>query len=157
MAGMEKDRRQRYLETFLQKRAPGELQELIPVVSRWDEILNSIPGLHRRHPEAHCRVAGLAAGVLTVEADHAAWLQLLQWHEGTLVLRLKAAFPDLAIAAVRFRLVRAGDRWDRPTTVMPEPVKPELTAEEQNQLDGLLADLESLIRSKKGSGAGNSD
>lgn len=152
---MEKDRRQRYLETLLQKRAPAELQELIPVVNRWNEILASVPGLSRRHPGAHCRIAGLAAGVLTVEADHPAWLQLLQWHENAIVDRLAAAFPILKIAAVRFRLVKAGDRVERPNVVMPDPVKPELSAEEQAQLDGILADLEDLIR-KKGGAGGNS-
>jgi len=152
---MEKDRRQRYLETLLQKRAPAELQELIPVVNRWNEILASVPGLYKRHPGAHCRIAGLAAGVLTVEADHPAWLQLLQWHENAIVDRLAATFPILKIAAIRFRMVKAGDRVERPNVVMPDPVKPELSAEEQTQLDGILADLEDLIR-KKGGGSRNS-
>lgn len=152
---MEPDRRQRYLETLLKGRAPGAVRELIPVVNRWNEILSSIPGLHRRHPGVHCRVSGLASGVLTVEADHAAWLQLLQWHQGELVDRLAATFPSLGIRAVQFRLSRPGEAVERPNVVMPEPVKPELSPEERAQMDGVLADLEELIR-KKSQAGGNS-
>lgn len=152
---MDQDRRQRYLENLLGRRAPDAVKELIPVVNRWNEILASIPGLHKRRPGVHCRVAGLGAGVLTVEADHPAWLQLLQWHQGELVDRLAAAFPQLGVRAVQFRLTKAGDRVERPNVVMPDPVKPELSADEQAQLDHILADLEELIHKKAGK-AGNS-
>ena len=152
MDKMEPDRRQRYLETLLRGRAPTDVRELIPVVNRWNEILSSIPGLHKRHPGAHCRIAGLAGGLLTVESDHPAWLQLLQWHQGELVERLNRAFPLLDIRAVQFRLPKAGDRVERPNVVMPEPVKPDLSAEEQAQLVTILADLEALIRKKTGDG-----
>lgn len=149
---MEHDRRQRYLETLLQGRAPTAVRELIPVVNRWNEILASIPGLYKRRPGAHCRISGLAAGVLSVEADHPAWLQLLQWHQGDIVQRLDQAFPVLHIRALQFRLTRAGDQVERPNVVMPDPVKPELTPEEQDQLAVILADLEDLIRKKGGNG-----
>lgn len=145
---MEQDRRQRYLETLLQGRAPTAVRELIPVVNRWNEILASVPGLTRRHPGSHCRIAGLRGSVLTIEADHAAWLQLLQWNQTDLVDRLARAFPELKIQALQFRLSRPGEAVERPTVVMPEPVKPELSAEEQRQLDTILADLEALIRKK---------
>ena len=145
---MESDRRQRYLETLLQGRAPAAVRELIPVVNRWNEILGSIPGLHRRHPGTHCRISALAAGVLTVEADHPAWLQLLQWHQAEIVERLKSAFPTLSVRAVQFRLTRAGDAVERPTVVMPDPVKPELSDDEKAQLDTLLTELDELIHKK---------
>lgn len=145
---MENDRRQRYLESLLQGRAPAAVRELIPVVNRWNEILSSIPGLHKRHPGVHCRVSGLSGSVLTVEADHPAWLQLLQWHQGELVDRLGQHFPALGIRAVQFRLAKAGSPVERPNVVMPEPVKPELTAGEQAQLELILADLEALIQKK---------
>jgi predicted nucleic acid-binding Zn ribbon protein len=149
---MENDRRQRYLETLLQGRAPTGVRELIPVVSRWNEILSSVPGLHRRHPGAHSRIADLRAGVLTVEADHPAWLQLLQWHQGELVERLSGAFPTLGIRALQFRLSRPGEAVERPNVVMPDPVKPELSPGEQAQLDAIIADLEALIRKKSREG-----
>jgi len=149
---MENERRQRYLESLLRGRSPGAVRELIPVVNRWNEILSSIPGLHKRHPGTHCRLSALASGVLTVEADHPAWLQLLQWHQGELVERLARAFPELKIRAVQFRLTRAGDQVERPTVVMPDPVKPQLSSEEQAQLDALLAELEAMIRKKGGDG-----
>ncbi len=118
------------------------------MVNRWGEILSSIPGLHKRNPGAHCRISALVGGVLTVEADHPAWLQLLQWHQGELVERLDRAFPVLKIKAVQFRLPKAGDQVERPNVVMPEPVKPDLSPAEKAQLDTILADLEALIRKK---------
>jgi len=145
---MENDRRQRYLESLLQGRAPVAIRELVPVVNRWNEILASIPGLYKRHPGAHCRIAGLSGSLLTVEADHPAWLQLLQWHQGELVERLGHHFPSLGIRAVQFRLTKAGAPVERPNVVMPDPVKPDLSTEEQAQLDTILADLEALIRKK---------
>jgi len=147
---MESDRRQRYLETLLQGRAPGAIRELIPVVNRWNEILSSIPGLHKRHPGAHCRISGLSGGVLTIEADHPAWLQLLQWHQGDVVERVSRVFPNLGVKAVQFRLSRPGDQVERPTVVMPDPVKPELSEADQAQLNGLLCELEEMIRKKSG-------
>jgi len=149
---MESDRRQRYLETFLQNRAPTSVQELIPVVNRWSEILSSIPGLYKRHPGAHCRISALVGGVLTVEADHPGWLQLLQWHQGELVDRLEKAFPVLGIKAVQFRLTRPGDQVERPNVIMPEPVKADLSPAEQQQLEMILGDLEALIQRKTGPG-----
>ena len=149
---MENDRRQRYLETLLQGRATGVVKQLIPVVNRWNEILSSIPGLQKRHPGAHCRISALVGGILTVEADHPAWLQLLQWHQGELVDRLGRTFPLLAVKAVQFRLTRAGERVERPTAIMPEPVKPDLSPQEKALLDGLLAELEAMIQ-KNGSKA----
>lgn len=145
---MESDRRQRYLETLLQGRAPAAVRELVPLVNRWNELLSSIPGLHKRNPGAHCRISSLTGRVLTVEADHPAWLQLLQWYENDLVARLARAFPMLGIQAVQFRLTRAGDRVERPTVVMPEAVKQELSAEDRLQLDALLKEMEDLIHKK---------
>ena len=149
---MENDRRQRYLENLLRGRSGGAVRELIPVVNRWNEILSSIPGLRKRHPAAHCRLSGLASGVLTVEADHPAWLQLLQWHQVELVENLARAFPELKIRAVQFRLTRAGDHVERPTVIMPDPVKPQLSIEEQAALDSLLAELEAMIRRNESGG-----
>ena len=149
---MENDRRQRYLEKLLQGRAPGTIRELIPVVNRWNEILGSIPGLYKRHPGAHCRISGLTAGVMTVEADHPAWLQLLQWHQGALVEKLAQAFPALGVKVVQFRLTRAGDPVERPTVVMPDAVKPELSPADREQLDSLIRELEEMIRKKTSTG-----
>lgn len=146
---MDLERRQKYLEELLQKRAPEGVRELVPVVNRWNEILSSIPGLSKRHPGAHCRVGSLLGGVLTIEADHSAWLQLLQLHQGPLTERLSRAFPNLSIRAVRFRLSPPGQVIERPNVVMPDPVKPELSDEEQAHLAQVLSDLEELIAKKR--------
>lgn len=143
---MDLERRQRYLEKLLADRGGGAVRHLVPVVNRWHDLLGSVPGLARRNPGAHCRVSGLSAGVLTVEADHPAWLQLLQWHQGEVVERLGGWFPQLQIRALNFRLSRPGDPVERPTVVMPPPADTTLSAEEQAQLDGLIGELEALIR-----------
>jgi hypothetical protein len=41
---------------------------------------------------------------------------------------------------------------ERPTVVMPDAVKPELSPEDKVQLDVLLKELEDLIREKSGAG-----
>ena len=73
---------------------------------------------------------------------------MLQWHQGEVVDRVARAFPVLAVKAVQFRLTKAGDRVERPTVIMPEPIKAELLPEERAQLDSLLAEMEDLIRKK---------
>ncbi len=143
---MDSQRVQRHLESLFQSRATPAVKDLIPVLTRWNEILASVPGLQKRRPGAHCRISGLSGGVLAVEADHPAWLQLLQWNEQELVERLGVAFPVLGIRSLQFRLSRPGDQVERPTAVMPEPVKVELSADERSQMDAVLKELESLIQ-----------
>jgi hypothetical protein len=69
-----------------------------------------------------------------------------------LVERLAATFPNLGIRALQFRLSRPGDVVERPNVVMPDPIKPDLSPEEQEKLDAILADLEALIRKKSRDG-----
>ena len=95
-------------------------------------------------------VAGLSGGVLCIEADHPAWMQLLQWHEQELLRSIVSSFPILKIRAVQFRLSKPGNPVERPTVVMPEPVKAVLEPEEQERLDALLREMEGLIRKNRG-------
>jgi predicted nucleic acid-binding Zn ribbon protein len=145
---MDDDRKREYLERFLQSKNASGLKPLIPVVSRWNEILGSVPGLRKQNPGSHCRLSQLKDGLLTVEADHPAWLQLLQWHQGEILDRVRAAFPSLGIRSLQLRLIRAGETVERPNVVMPEPVKPELSGEEQEQMDEILAQLDAMIHKK---------
>jgi hypothetical protein len=147
---MDTERTQRYLESLLGRGDRNGVGELLPLVTRWGDILASIPGLQKRRPSTHCRVAGLTAGVLIVEADHPAWMQLLQWHEHELVARIGASFPVLKVQTLQFRLVRAGQSIERPVVVMPDPVKPPLDSQEQAKLDALLAEMEGLIQRNRG-------
>jgi len=147
---MDADRTQKYLESLLRRGDPRGVGELLPLVSRWHEVLASIPGLQKRRPGSHCRVAGLSAGVLSVEADHPAWMQLLQWHERELLEAVGSNFPVLKVRAVQFRLSKPGQPVERPTVVMPEPVKPELEPAERERLDALLSEMEGLIRKNRG-------
>ncbi len=147
---MDSDRTQKYLQSLLRRGDPGGVGELMPLVSRWHELLGSIPGLQKRRPGSHCRIAGLDGGVLCVEADHPAWMQLLQWHEQELLRSIVSSFPILKIRAVQFRLSKPGHPVERPTVVMPEPVKPVLESEEQERLDTLLREMEGLIRKNRG-------
>jgi hypothetical protein len=147
---MDADRTQKYLESLLRRGDPAGVGQLMPLVSRWREVLASIPGLQKRRPDSHCRVSGLSAGVLSVEADHPAWMQLLQWHEREILQAVCSSFPVLKIRAVQFRLSKPGYPVERPTVVMPEPVKPALEPEEQERLDALLNEMEGLIRKNRG-------
>ncbi len=90
---MDADRTQRYLESLLGRGGGNGAGELLPLISRWNELLASVPGLEKRRPGTHCRISALTRGVLIVEADHPAWMQLLQWHEQLLLMRIVATFP----------------------------------------------------------------
>ena len=147
---MDADRTQRYLESLLGRGDPGGAKELLPLVTRWNELLASIPGLQKRRPSTHCRVSGLKSGVLSIEADHPAWMQLLQWHEQEILARLGASFAVLRVRALHFRLIRPGETVERPLVVMPEPVKPSLDTGEQAKLDALLDEMEGMIRKARG-------
>lgn len=147
---MDAERTQRYLEALIGRGDRNGAGELLPLINRWNDLLTSVPGLEKRRPSAHCRISELSRGVLSIEADHPAWLQLLQWHEQELVTRIRTAFPILKIKALHFRLVRSDDSIERPTVVMPEPMKPEVDPEEQAKLDTLLAELEGLMRKSRG-------
>jgi predicted nucleic acid-binding Zn ribbon protein len=147
---MDAERTQKYLESLLNRTGANGVGELVPLVSRWHELLASIPGLQNRRPGSHCRVAGLTGGVLSVEADHPAWMQLLQWHEGELLQTIASSFPVLKVRAVQFRLSKPGRPVEKPTVVMPDPVKPVLEPGEQERLDALLDEMEGLIRKNRG-------
>ncbi len=145
---MDDDRKRRYLETFLQGKNQAGLATLVPIVTRWHEILGAVPGLARKNPGSHCRLSQLKDGHLTVEADHPAWLQLLQWNQADILDGVRRAFPALGVRTLQLRLVRAGETVERPNVVMPEPVKPELSAEEQAEMDEILAQLDAMIHPK---------
>jgi len=142
---MDDERKRQYLQRYLQGKGASALAALVPIVSRWNEILGSVPGLQKQNPGAHCRLSGLTDGLLTVEADHPAWLQLLQWHQTDILERVREAFPTLGVRSLQLRLVRAGETVERPNVVMPAPVKPELSPEELAQRDEILAQLDKLI------------
>jgi len=147
---MDANRAQNYLQSLLSRGDRNGAGELLPLISRWNELLSSIPGLQKRRPGSHCRVAGLSGGVLAIEADHAAWMQLLQLHEPELLARLGASFSVLKIRSLHFRLSKPGQPVERSNVVMPEPVKLALAPEEQAQLDALLDEMEGMIRGARG-------
>ena len=142
---MDDDRTRAHLSKFLQTKGASSLQQLVPVVSRWHEILASLPGLSRQNPGSHCRLSQLTDGLLTIEADHPAWLQLLQWHQSDILDRVRQQFPTLGVRSLQLRLVKAGETVERPNVVMPAPVKPDLSAEEQAKMTEILAQLDQMI------------
>ena len=142
---MDDERKRQHLQRYLQAKGAGSLAPLVPLVSRWNEGLSSVPGLQKQNPGTHCRLSGLTDGLLTVEADHPAWLQLLQWHQGEILDRVRLAFPTLGIRSLQLRLVRAGETVERPNVVMPAPVKPELSPQELVQRDEILDQLDKMI------------
>ncbi|MDR1319734.1 MAG: DUF721 domain-containing protein [Treponema sp.] len=53
---------------------------------------------------AHSRVVDLCKNVLFVDADHPGWIQILQTKEHKLLGDFQAAFPDLGISGIAFKL-----------------------------------------------------
>lgn len=55
---------------------------------------------------AHSRIADLRNGTAFVEADHPGWIQLLQLKQDSSLKAIRAAYPELGISALAFRLGR---------------------------------------------------
>lgn len=57
--------------------------------------------------------------VVTVEADHPGWIQLLQFRQGQLLAEIQARFPALEARALQFRLARKGGAGQKPREAGP--------------------------------------
>lgn len=143
---MDQNRQRQHLQDLFSRNTRTDTVELLPVVNRWEAVLNRIPGLAKRRPGSHSRISELRGSVLTIEVDHPGWMQLFQWYQNAIVEQLNLHFPELAIQALQWRLFKGGEPIVRPWVVMPDPVKPEMNSEEQEKFDEVLGELEALIR-----------
>ena len=140
---MDEQRLIQYLESFVSQKSGAVGEKSFQLVSRWESVLSDVSALAKRHPARHCRIEDLKNNVVTVTADHPAWLQLLQLYEGPLLASLRRRVPELQITGIKFRY---GDLppplEETKTKVVPEP----LSAEEEKNRQELLKKLEELIK-----------
>ncbi len=144
---MDEQRLKAYLESLISQRSGAVGKESFQLVSRWESVLSEVPGLAKRHPARHCRIEDWKNNVVTVTADHPAWLQLLQLYEGPLLASLRRRVPELKITGLKFRYGDLPEPREEPKTkVVPEPV----SAEEEMKRQALLQELEELIKQHRG-------
>ena len=85
-------------ETLQKAEQMGEL--FSPTI--WSELLNSC-GLSQGL--SHSRIADLEKNVLSIEADHPGWIQLLQTKQRELLNAARRRFPELNLTGISFRLM----------------------------------------------------
>jgi len=86
----------------------------------WARVTGAWPGLAGDRAAAHSRIADMDNQVVTVEADHPGWIQLLQFRQGQLLAEIQARFPALEVKALQFRLARNGCAGQKPSEADPE-------------------------------------
>lgn len=144
---MSDERIKKYLMNFVQ-RNPQEQQSLLPLIMNWENLLQQIPGLKKKNPGRHCRIAEFSNSQVLIDADHPGWLQLLQLHEKELLNLLQSKFHELHIQGIHFRLVRDEKDLQSRAIREPEPVKEAISMAEQEQIESLLKELEGLVKKR---------
>jgi hypothetical protein len=143
---MENDRIKGYLGQILSRQGGTQNNELLPLIDRWRRILTAVPSLAKRSPWRHCRICDWQNGVVTVETDHPAWMQLLLWEEEKLLKAIKTQVPELTVVAVRFRTNQSGESFVAAEPEVPTSEKPVLSPEEELSKQELITKLEEMIR-----------
>ena len=102
----------RVLESFLPEKAE-EIGRGNKILSSWRAILESIKSQPidgepadqmGKNLASHSRIIDIKNGILLVEADHSAWLQILQLHKKFILGSLQRRFPELQISTLAFRV-----------------------------------------------------
>ena len=78
---------------------PQIVKEVWPNTADPDQNADDIPAA-----AAHSKIRELERGLLTVEADHPGWVQILQIKQGELLSAVKRKYPELDIRSISFRL-----------------------------------------------------
>ncbi|NNM54367.1 MAG: DUF721 domain-containing protein [Spirochaetales bacterium] len=140
---MDEQRLKAYLESFISQKTGPTGEESFHLVSRWESVLLDVPALAKRHPARHCRIEEWKNSVVTITADHPAWLQLLLLYEAPLLASLRRRVPELKITGLKFRYGDLPAPSEAPKTkIIPEPI----SAEEEKNRQELLKKLEDLIK-----------
>ena len=140
---MDEERLKAYLDSFISQKFGATGEGSFQLVSRWEAVLSDVPSLAKRHPARHCRIDDWKNNVVTVIADHPAWLQLLQLYEAPLLASLRRRVPELRITGLKFRYGDLPPALEELTTKFAsEPV----SAEEEKKRQALLQELEELIK-----------
>lgn len=93
------------------------------ILRSWRAILESIHSNAKngenigRNLASHTRIVDFKNGILLIEADHTAWLQMLQLHQKYILGCLQRRFPELGIETLAFRIrgskVGLSDSYER--------------------------------------------
>ena len=88
----------------------SEIEQGNKILRSWRAILESIQSSAKngqnigKNLASHSRIVDLRNGILLVEADHSAWLQMLQLHQRYILGSIQRRFPELNISTLAFRL-----------------------------------------------------
>ncbi|MCQ2579155.1 MAG: DUF721 domain-containing protein [Treponemataceae bacterium] len=101
-----------------------ETKKVIQMLSAWSKIVSSI-SYNGPQLADHSRVVDYKNGSILVEADHSAWIQILQINKRYILTGLKRYMPQLEIKNIMFKL--AGQQFTKTET--KEPTRAELLDE----------------------------
>jgi hypothetical protein len=82
------------------------VNSLTPVCDRYDSIAEAWARLLPGSLHAHCRLAGVRAGCLTVVADGSSYLYELQLCKGVLLEELRRLCPAARLRRLEIRMAR---------------------------------------------------
>lgn len=68
---------------------------------KFSDMFRSWENIAGEKLSGHTRIRDFHKGTVLIEADHPAWLQLIQMEQKTILTRLKKAFPELGILRLR--------------------------------------------------------
>jgi hypothetical protein len=89
------------LGLILDEKMMNKAHEYSGIMKAWEALV-------KKHgiaaAAAHSRIVDLCKNVLFIDADHPGWIQILQTKEHKLLGDLQAAFPDLGISGIAFKL-----------------------------------------------------
>lgn len=87
-------------------------KEIRAVPSVWKKTVSSVKP-NGEQLLAHCRVVDYKNGMVIAEADHSAWIQLLQFNKKYILTGLQRGLPQLKIQNIVFRLKKSPrDEYD---------------------------------------------
>ncbi len=136
---MDKDDNLKRLGDFLSQLFPSqseEIQKWVPLHSRWHQIVGE--GL-----DCHSRAREVIRGMLLVDVDHPAWMNLFQMRQEIILQKLQKGFPSLNIKSLRLRLV---SDLRQPTVEPSVEEAPSPRSAETSTPDDLKDALDSLFK-----------
>jgi hypothetical protein len=127
------------LSVIIDEKMLGKAKEYSRLFDAWAELTGKY-GIAAAAD--HSRINDIRRNVIFVEADHPGWIQILQTREHRLLEDLQAAFPELGISGIAFKLQKA------PAGAAPTTSKTEGPAAEADTASGAGAAEENAAESE---------
>lgn len=124
----------------------SQAQKVIPMLSTWSKVVSTIKNNGLQLAD-HSRVVDFKNGTILVEADHSAWIQILQINKKYILVGLNRNLPQLKINNIVFKL--SGQKFSEPKK--REPTRAELLEELNKKYEPLQKDIEEKYESKNNS------